>query len=263
MSRAAESTHWYDHAGAPCYTQTKADGGLRNTTLADARKLLLRPSVTTIIKVADKPQINKWKERQLMMAFLTLPKVDGESLESLEARLWKDAYAHTDMAIARGTAIHAEIEQGFYSRKNQSPYYTAVRNELSRLFPNVNNWKAEESFSCSSYGGKIDLMAAVSDVEGIIVDFKVKEFKDDDNVEKFVYDEHGMQLCAYGEGLGFMKYTCVNIFVRPEACGGIMVKTYFHKDEDMYRQWKMFQALLAYWQYSKNYFCKSKEQDNE
>ena len=41
--------HWYSKEGKPVHTQIKKDGGERNTTLADAKKLGLYPSVTTIM----------------------------------------------------------------------------------------------------------------------------------------------------------------------------------------------------------------------
>ena len=47
--RASESSHWYTREGAPKYTVEAKNGNPRNTTLADARKLNLVPSVTTII----------------------------------------------------------------------------------------------------------------------------------------------------------------------------------------------------------------------
>ena len=53
--RASESSHWYTREGAPKYTVEAKNGNLRNTTLADARKMNLVPSVTTIIGCAAKP----------------------------------------------------------------------------------------------------------------------------------------------------------------------------------------------------------------
>ena len=49
--RAAESVHWYrGDNGQPQYTVKAKDGSDRPTTLRDARKLNLVPSVTTVMK---------------------------------------------------------------------------------------------------------------------------------------------------------------------------------------------------------------------
>ena len=129
MALASEgSTHWYNADGSPCYTQeNKSKGGTRPTTLSDARKQILRVAVSTILKVVNAPALNRWVQNQMMLAFLTLPKVDGESLEELEARLWEDANAHSKMARERGTAIHARIEGGFLVEDSGDVYYLAVR----------------------------------------------------------------------------------------------------------------------------------------
>ena len=61
-----ESSHWYDSAtGEPRHEIPKAKGdGMRKPTIADARKLKLLPSVTSILKVIDKPALTTWKIEQ-------------------------------------------------------------------------------------------------------------------------------------------------------------------------------------------------------
>ena len=54
--------HWYSRTGEPMHWVKRASGeGTRPTTLADARKLDLLPSVTTILRTLDKPPLNRWK----------------------------------------------------------------------------------------------------------------------------------------------------------------------------------------------------------
>ena len=51
--------HWYTATGEPRHTMPKANGdGERNTTISDARKLKLYPSVTSILSLFAKPQLN-------------------------------------------------------------------------------------------------------------------------------------------------------------------------------------------------------------
>jgi hypothetical protein len=88
---ATESMHWYDKAGRPCYEVERADKkGMRPTTLRDARKMNLVPSVTSIIKCAAAPQLEKWKRDQVLIAALTLPRMPEESEQSWLARVEQD-----------------------------------------------------------------------------------------------------------------------------------------------------------------------------
>ena len=56
---AAESGHWYQADGTPAYEIVGANGKMRPTTLRDARKLNLYPSVTTIIRLMDAPGLDR------------------------------------------------------------------------------------------------------------------------------------------------------------------------------------------------------------
>jgi hypothetical protein len=79
---------------------------------------------------------------------------------------------------------------------------------------------------------------------GIVIDIKTKEFTDPDKVDG--YDEHLMQLAAYRVGLGIPEARCANVFVSRNVPGLVVVKEWEH--DDLIRGWKMFMALLQYWQ---------------
>ena len=53
-------------------------GQMRPTTVRDAKQLGLFPSVTSIIKILSRPQLESWKQEQAVLAALTLPRKDGE-----------------------------------------------------------------------------------------------------------------------------------------------------------------------------------------
>jgi hypothetical protein len=95
------------------YTVKAKDGTDRPTTLRDARKLNLVPSVTTIMSVAAKPGLEAWKMNQMMMAALTLPRAPDEPEADFIDRIQKDAKEQAKMAAERGTAIHEALEK-FY-----------------------------------------------------------------------------------------------------------------------------------------------------
>src|SRR5688500_8209761 len=91
MAHAAESLHWYTREGETAYEVVGANGVTRSTNLRDARKLNLVPSVTTIIKSASAPGLERWKLDQMMHAALTLPRMDGEPEGAWIDRVWNDS----------------------------------------------------------------------------------------------------------------------------------------------------------------------------
>lgn len=236
-----ESTHWYDGDGKPAYTVIGKNGKERNTTLRDARELNLYPSVTTIIGVAAKPFLQNWLIDQALMAALTLPQREDESLDDFIKRAKSDAREQTHEAARIGTEIHAQIEAGFSGK--DSPAYQAVRDELDKLFPS-RDWVAEGSFSCDlGFGGKIDLYG-----EDVFVDFKTK----DGLPEKApVYDEHGMQLSAYAAGMGVSQPQRLSIFI--DRTDPTKVLSHLWDEDSHQKHLDMFLSLLAYWQLSKGY----------
>ena len=56
----SEAGHWYTQTGIPMYTIVGKNGKERNTTLADAKKLNLVPSVTTVLSLLAKPGLENW-----------------------------------------------------------------------------------------------------------------------------------------------------------------------------------------------------------
>jgi len=190
-SHAAESGHWYDRNGLPTYTIMGANGKIRSTTLRDARKHNLVPSVTTIINVAAKPGLDRWKQEQVLLAALTLPKIDAESDAEFIARILDDSKDASRSAADAGTDIHASIES-FYRgevRDRHREHVQGFHNALEGQF-GMQPWVAERAFAHEAgYGGKVDLHAP-----GFVVDVKTKEFTDPSKVDG--YDEHLMQLAA-------------------------------------------------------------------
>lgn len=240
-SYAAESGHWYDRNGEPAYTIVGANGKARPTTLRDARKLNLVPSVTTIIKVAAQPGLDRWKQEQTLLAALTLPKVDDESDSDYIARILDDSKEAARSAADAGTDIHASIE-AFYRGEVRNRHQEHVQGFVTALQEHCGQhaWVAERSFSHESgFGGKVDLHAP-----GFVVDVKTKEFTDPAKVQG--YDEHLMQLAAYRVGLGMPQARGINAFVSRSVPGLCVLREWTQAELDT--GWKMFHALLTFWQ---------------
>lgn len=249
--RASEGkTHWYTKEGEPQYTVIGKNGKERNATLRDARTMNLCPSVTTILKVAAAPALENWKIDQALLSALTLPREDGESLDSFMARAKQDAKDQVIQAAQKGTDIHTSIESGFLGalEGDYPEAYHNVGKLLTSLYGRL-TWVPEASFSSPmGYGGKVDLHSL--DHGGIVVDFKSKDNISGKDPAKLVYDEHGMQLAAYAHGLGFHTYTMVSVFVDRKTLEAL---AYEWPCETRSKYLSMFKSLLEYWQLSKGY----------
>ena len=115
LVKSSSGSHWYTPSGQPCYEVPYADkkraGLMRPTTLADAKKMNLRPSVTTILSTIHKQGLENWIIEQAMMSCLTLPRLDGESDALFINRLREDAKSTAREAASLGTATHRAIEK--------------------------------------------------------------------------------------------------------------------------------------------------------
>ena len=108
----SESSHWYTKTGQSAY-QVEGKTGLRATTLRDARKMDLVPSVTTILGVAAKPALTHWLQTQVLLSALTLPREPNEPESNWLERVMADSKVQGKQAADRGTAIHGVIESYF------------------------------------------------------------------------------------------------------------------------------------------------------
>ena len=212
---SSEQGHWYDRDGNPAYQIIGANGKQRNTTLRDAKKLGLLPSVTTIIGTVAKPGLDRWKQEQAILAALTLPRLEDEEESAWLSRVLTDSKAQGREAADRGTHIHGVLESFFDGILLESvpDYCRNAENALKATFGN-RLWIPEKSASHElGFAGKVDLHAKGDKVKGIppvLVDFKTKETPLDKAV---IYDEFIMQTAAYRELLGLPDARCAIMFV--------------------------------------------------
>lgn len=248
MVLAKESQHWYDRQGNPVYEVPRADGkGVRQATLADARKLNLSPGVTGIISVAARPGLERWRREQTLLSALTLPRKEGEAEAVWIKRVFEDSEEQARKAAEKGTKIHAEIEKHYRGEYIDAQYADFVRGVLIAVGEKytVLDWLSEKSFvSEYGYGCKIDLKAP-----GLTGDIKTKEFSDPAN--KLAWPEHAMQLASNRIAANDPTSKCFNIFVSTSVPG--LVHIHEWTEEELDRAWRKFKALLDYWQADRNY----------
>jgi hypothetical protein len=269
-------SHWYALDGTPTYTIKGANGKERDTTLRDAKKLKLVPSVTTVMSVQDKPGLLIWKMTQLLDAAMANPyhPLVGDE-DKWRAQVVKQANEITKKAAEYGTLIHDNIEQcikeDFIScKKGIIEVIEPVICFLKDNFPGF-EFTAEDSFSHPlGFGGKIDLYGVKNkgqkNERRMVLDFKTKNKDSDDMAKLKAYDDHHLQTAAYVKGLedtkdfgsklDYSKWERYNLFIGYEV-----VKTgYFRptgmkltESKDFEREWGMFNKLLEFWQLKNNY----------
>jgi len=247
--KVQENGNWYTREGTPAYT-TIGKTGERPTTLRDARKEGLLPSVTTINGMLSKAGLDTWKQQQVLLAALTLPRETNEPEQEWLKRVMQDSRATGREAAERGTAIHAVIESYFDQvyMPEKPAYLDAIDSTLKGAFGDQ-LWLAEKSFGHPlGFGGKCDLMAKPTNGQGTgyIVDFKTKD-TDLDKVD--VYFEHEMQLAAYREGLGLPSARCAIVFVNGRTN---QVKLIEVEESKLQNGWECFQHLLRVYQIKNN-----------
>jgi hypothetical protein len=234
VKNESNSQHWYDQNGKPAYTIIGKNGKERATTVRDAREHKYLPSVTTIIGLLDKPALTRWKMEQMLLASMTLPRLENESETDYIARVVEDSRSTGKDAMNRGTEMHNQLElffSGVYMI--EYPQFVLRTEKVITEFYGLNEWKCEESFAHNGYAGKCDLHAP-----GIVIDFKTKT----DSLDKAtVYAEHMMQLAAYREGFGMPSARCAIVFVNDTE-----TKVCEVAEDDLQKSYKKFTLLKEF-----------------
>jgi hypothetical protein len=237
----SESGHWYKQDGTPAYRIVGKNGNERNTTVRDARSLNLVPSVTTILGLIAKPGLSNWLQQQVLLAALTLPRIEGESEENWLERVMTDSKSTGRDAMDRGTMMHGILERFYRGEQEVYPAYVWNVDAAIKLhFGHDQEWEAERSFAYQGFGGKVDLIGA-----NIVIDFKSKE----GSLEKVTpFHEQIMQLAAYRNGLGKPTARCANVYFTAEG----NVKLIEHSEDDLAQAWDCFQYLLGFYKRKNN-----------
>jgi len=246
-----QSAHWYYKSGEPCYEIERADGqGKRPTTLADARKLNLLPSVTTILKALHKPALETWKQEQLGLALMTTPRIAGETDDQFVFRVIHTERQHEqerDAAAKRGTDLHQGIQDHFQGRfvdPEVWPWIEPMLNILSRYGKFVS---CETVLVAPGFAGRTDLI--MMGPEGIWI----WDFKSTRKVPSESWPEHKLQLSAYAKAYGdpFETINTGNIYISTVNQGEFFVCEHAESWQEIYL--RGFKPLLQYWQWANDY----------
>ena len=239
--------HLYDRQGNPVYKVPYADPsrGMRDSTLGDAKKLGLVPSVTEIIKVMSAPGLELWKMDRAIDAAAENPCKGKTASGKYRQFIRHKSQEIANRAADKGDKIHNALEKFYLGDQVPLEYLTLVREVDARICEEIGikRWQAEKSFASPiGYGGKVDLSATDGSV---VLDFKTKE--EIIPGKTLGYDNHIIQLAAYRVGLKYYKARVYNVFISWD--GDVVIVPW--SEEETQRGWSLFIA-------GDNLFCLSK-----
>ena len=249
------SSHWYTRNGLPAYEIEKKDGsGSRPTTLRDARKYKLLPSVTTIFNIMAKPSLDRWKSSQIVKACKELKQGKDESDRNFESRVIERSFHEVKKAADLGTKIHDAIDWSFDGIEVKEEFKVYVDPVLKYLKEkNFSHIEREDTVVSSKYGyaGRVDFAALSANRIKCIVDFKTRKTKP--GIKVTSYEFQSMQIAAYA----FAKYGTLdnvygaNIYISSTEPGRTEIISY---DADtLKKDFKVFISMLNIWKYINNY----------
>ena len=259
------ASHWYFPDGTPLHDVPRADGkGERPTSLRDARKLGLFPSVTNVLGVISNPGLAAWKQEQAILAALTLPRHEDEPLDDFARRVVTDMASEVKSAADRGSAVHAAIEG--YAQGGWLP----EDKEIARLFEPARQWFDAEVIQVHSveiaagnpewgYAGRVDLVATLrSSGRPTVIDFKTQKVRRDKagNFKPLLHDTWPLQLEAYRQALicrdkGLADAAIASVVIGSTEPMPVVVKVW--DDADKAGFFRAFLAARDLWVWQKNY----------
>ena len=258
ISSPTTGSHWYSLTGDPVHEVKAAKGGMRATTIADARKMHLLPSVTNILGVIAKPQLETWKLNNVAMAALRTTKTAEESDEYWCKRVVEASKEQVVEAADLGSRIHEALELATAGE----PY----ADELRAFVEPVLKWKDAEGIEITDrevvlvngsegYAGRCDavfLKDYPADGERVagVLDFKTRKTEPGKKVAP--YDGQGAQLAAYAWARFphcWPLVECVNVYISTTEPGRIEI----HRHEDPNAELDYFRHCAAIWRHLKGY----------
>jgi len=252
-----KSSHWYTREGAPMHRIAKADGsGDRATTITDAKRLKLLPSVTGVMGLLAKPALESWKMNQVALATLRTPKAEGEAEDYWCRRVRDAAFEQVEDAADLGSEIHAALECATagepWDVEKFGVYVQPVLDFIAREGLTVTAREKRVVNGAHGFAGTTDLLFTWGDGQQPgILDYKTKKTKPGEKV--CAYDEHRLQLAAYAAteygDTAFGALKAFNVFVSSTEPGRVEII----KHGDLTRDWQAFKLLASLWRYAKGY----------
>lgn len=278
--RSSSSAHWYTRDGEAMHTYINTKGGESKTTLREARKFDLLPSVTSVLYVLAKPQIADWKATHYMNAAIEVAwDFLKENALNLNWRVWtksrfkvyqsKVAVKAKELAEERmgvpaklGTTIHNDIEAWLMGMPTTYLKEEALE-RLNRILIEIlgPDWrdldtKPELIVVGEDYAGCIDLLVIEErpdqTLHATVIDWKSQDTK---KWGCSFWDDYIMQGSAYLEAAR-SQFGCITgdfytvVISRDEP--GVADWKKWTQDE-LWTGWQKFTHAKALWQLEKKF----------
>lgn len=256
MQRQMPSAHWYTRDGHPQHDMPKKGGeGTRATTLADARKLGLLPSVTSIIGILDKPALTTWRMDRAALAAVANPKQAEESEEYWLARVRSAAMQEAATAADIGSEVHDAIDRclgGEEYKPDLDVYLAPVKEWLAAAKIEIVEREVVVASASEGYAGRVDAFFYDRDKKFGAIDWKTRKTKPSER-KIDAYPEHSFQIAAYlaariGAG-NLHKARAFNVYISTTEPGRISV----YEHADLAEKYKAFLCCCHIWRLVKGY----------
>lgn len=257
--------HYYDRDGNPCHTQPTKAGAknkTRPTTVTDARKQNLLPSVTTVFDVISKPFLTEWQIKEALKVAYAAPAI-SEPEDEWIAYVREKASQQVGMAADLGTNVHKALENALTGEEWAQELNAYVLPALDIVRGMAIKEQASESVTVNTeigYAGCVDLSGWVIDTEGladvmpltvpVIVDFKTKKTKKGEKIE--VSETYPWQLAAYhvskfGKGQRELHPMAKAALVFISSTEPGRVETVWFDRAELDQAWECFKACHKLW----------------
>jgi hypothetical protein len=250
-----KSGHWYTREGLPMHRLPMANGiGERVTTIKDAKRLGLYPSVTSILGILAKPSLETWKLNQVALAALRSPRQENEGEAYWCKRVVTEAFAQVEQAADLGTQIHAALDAAMAGDAYDPAMAVYVEPVVAwRNATGILIVEREIRLVNTAHGfaGTSDVLFRYGE-DGIgILDYKTRKTEPGKPVG--AYEDQAMQLAAYAatywgeENLD--RVLAANVVISTTEPGRMEVV----KHEGLVRDWQAYKLAAALWRYMKGY----------
>lgn len=246
-------SHFYDLKGnLVAEVPNLSKGGYRPTTSADAKKLGLVPSVTTVLTALNKEMLNDWRVEQAIKTTLASG-YDSEYHwdEGTVAELKEKSENYTRWSADFGTAIHQYISQLFKGMAEvpmspQGMQALEIAEAFMQRLPGLGLEIDTSEFTFvnpdQGVAGTIDVLGKMHG-EPSIVDFKTRQ--DLATKRPTYYEEQGLQLSGYALGINRPELKRVSVLIDRQDAGIVDIKVW--KDVDVAKHDAAWPHLLRYY----------------
>ena len=242
-----QSTHWYKPDGTAAY----------GSTLRDARKEKLLPSVTTVTSLLAAPGLEAWKQGQLVLAALTMPQEElGDDVDKAAARIVSDARQAGKDAATRGTEIHNDCEAILRNGKwEHSLINDAVHAWVLENVDSVEWCEKTLVDTLTGYAGRADALIEHVEHGLVLVDWKSQKFKKQKKGFKpTFYEKWILQLAAYAECISKpVRCMSVAINTQAESEDDVIIVDKLWDQEEQGEAFHQFINLHSLWCWDRNY----------